>query len=221
MDATGGRRDGYDDAMWAAICALLPRLCERQANVLDIGPGCGELARRMIALGEANDHRVTMVDHAEMLAHLPTSAVVTHVPGRFPDDFARDLPDGVGSFDVILAYSVLQYVIVDANPFGFLDAALERLNPGGCLLIGDVPNFSKLRRFLSSSAGIEHHRAYMQTDEPPDVPPFPLLKDRIDDGVVMGLVLRARLAGFDAYLLPQAETLPFAKWREDLLVRRP
>lgn len=221
MDATGGRRDGFEDAIWTALLDVLEPLGGRGADILDIGPGCGELARRMIALAEGNDHRLVMVDHAEMLAHLPESRAVTRVHGGFPAALADADPDAERQFDVILAYSVLQYVIVDANPFQFLDAGLSRLRPGGYFLIGDVPNFSKLRRFLSSEAGVRHHFAYMQTDQPPEVAAFDLLKDRIDDGVVLGLVTRARLAGFDAYVVPQAETLPFSRWREDILVRRP
>jgi 2-polyprenyl-3-methyl-5-hydroxy-6-metoxy-1,4-benzoquinol methylase len=221
MDATGGRRDGYDDAMWSALLAILTPLEREGARVLDIGPGCGELARRMIALCERKRHDLVLVDHEEMLAHLPQSDAVTRIGGRFPDAFVARYPDPEPQFDVILAYSVLQYVIYDANPFQFLDAGLARLKPGGVFLIGDVPNFSKLRRFLASEAGLRHHHAYMKTDEPPDLPPFAILKDRIDDGVVLGLVTRARLAGFDAYIVPQAPGLPFADWREDILVRRP
>jgi 2-polyprenyl-3-methyl-5-hydroxy-6-metoxy-1,4-benzoquinol methylase len=220
MDGRDGSRDGFEGAIWASIRSLLPPLGGTGADILDIGAGCGEIARRMIALAEAGGHRVVMVDHEEMLAHLPASGSVARVAGRFPEAFAASA-EAERSFDVILAYSVLQYVIVDANPFAFLDAALARLKPGGWLLAGDVPNFSKLRRFLSSEAGVAHHHVYMKTDQPPDVPPFPILKDRVDDGLMIGLVMRARLAGFDAYLLPQAPDLPFANWREDLLVRRP
>jgi 2-polyprenyl-3-methyl-5-hydroxy-6-metoxy-1,4-benzoquinol methylase len=220
MDGRDGSRDGFEGAIWASILSHLPPLGERGADILDIGAGCGEIARRMIALAEANGHRVAMVDHEEMLAHLPASPSIARVTGRFPEAFAASA-EAERSFDAILAYSVLQYVIVDANPFAFLDSALARLKPGGWLLLGDVPNFSKLRRFLASDAGIAHHHVYMKTDQEPDVPPFAILRDCVDDGLMIGLVMRARLAGFDAYLLPQAPNLPFANWREDLLVRRP
>jgi hypothetical protein len=160
-----------------------------------------------------------MVDHAEMLDQLPPSAAVTKVPGRFPD--AMPAAEDSAGFDVIIAYSVLQMVVVDANPFTFVDAALQRLNPGGRMLIGDISNVSMLRRFLSSSAGAEYHRAYMRTDEPPQVPAFAHAPGRIDDGVMLGLMLRARLAGFHAYILPQPPDLAFANRREDVLFERP
>ena len=39
--------------------------------------------------------------------------------------------------------------------------------------------------------------------------------------VIFGLLDRATEAGFDAYLLPQADSLPMARRRVDLLFRRP
>ena len=45
--------------------------------------------------------------------------------------------------------------------------------------------------------------------------------DKIDDSILVSLLLRARGQGFDAYLLPQRPTLPMANRREDLLIVRP
>jgi hypothetical protein len=39
--------------------------------------------------------------------------------------------------------------------------------------------------------------------------------------VVFALLQRARLAGFDAYVLPQDPALPMANRREDVLIIRP
>ncbi|MDB5495961.1 MAG: class SAM-dependent methyltransferase [Phenylobacterium sp.] len=219
MGFARGHREGFDEAIWASMLGLAPRLCGPGARVLDIGCGCGEIARKLIAQAEAAGHRLTLIDHREMLDLLPIPESVTAIAGRFPDDMPPSTDDG--GFDVIIAYSVLQNVVVDANPFAFLDAALERLSPGGRLLIGDLPNFSKLRRFLSSSAGADYHRTYMRTDKAPQVAAFAPATDRIDDALLLGLMLRARLAGFDAYLLPQPHDLAFANRREDLLIERP
>jgi len=218
MGGARGHREGYDDAIWACLRQLLPALEREGSRILDIGSGCGEIARRLIALSERRGHHLTMVDHPEMHDQLPASPVVERIGGRFPEAMPPEVGEG---YDVVLAYSVLHYVVVDSNPFAFLDAAMARLRPGGRLLIGDVPNFSKLRRFLSSEAGAVFHKAYMKTEAAPDVPPFAPATDRIDDGLLTGLVLRARLAGFDAYLLPQPPDLPLANRREDLLIVRP
>ena len=45
--------------------------------------------------------------------------------------------------------------------------------------------------------------------------------EKIDDSVLIGLMMRARAAGFDSYIVPQRPDLPLANRREDLLCRRP
>jgi len=218
MGGANEHREGFDDAIWQCYLSLLPALADKNKRVLDIGPGCGEIARRMIALAERNGHHLAMIDHAEMMAMLPESPAVERIAGRFPDDMPALTGKG---YDVIIAYSLLHVVVIDANPFAFIDEAIARLAPGGRCLIGDIPNMSKLRRFLSSDAGKAFHRVYMKTDQDPVVPPFVITKDRLDDSLLVGLMMRARLAGFDAYLLPQPSNLALSNRREDLLIVRP
>jgi hypothetical protein len=123
--------------------------------------------------------------------------------------------------DALLCYSVLHYVFVDTQIFRFLDAALGLLAPGGAMLIGDIPNVSKRKRFFASETGVRFHQQFMQTDDRPSVAFNRLEPDQIDDSVVVGLMMRARSSGFDAYIVPQASDLPMANRREDLLILRP
>ena len=89
------------------------------------------------------------------------------------------------------------------------------------MLIGDIPNISKRKRFFSSVAGAHFHRAFTGQQRAPKTRFNTIERGHIDDAVVLGLLARARAAGFDAYLLPQKEDLPMANRREDLLIRRP
>jgi hypothetical protein len=77
------------------------------------------------------------------------------------------------------------------------------------------------RRFLASETGRRFHRQYTgRTDDPPVS--WPMQPGReLDDGVLVGLLLRARDAGFHAWLVPQADGLPMGNRREDLLCERP
>ena len=102
-----------------------------------------------------------------------------------------------------------------------MDAALAMLAPGGRLLLGDIPNSSMRRRFLSSAAGAAFHRKYTGKDEDPQIAQFPAEQKTMDDSVIFGMLARARAAGFDAYVLPQSPNLPMANRREDLLFARP
>ena len=89
------------------------------------------------------------------------------------------------------------------------------------MLIGDVPNSSKRRRFFSSANGIRFHQEFMKTKNLPEVHFNSLDRHKIDDSVILSLLSRARNQGFDAYVLPQPRDLPMASRREDLLIRRP
>jgi hypothetical protein len=115
----------------------------------------------------------------------------------------------------------LQYVFVEGSFIDFVDACLSLLAPGGQLLLGDIPNQSKRKRFFASAAGVAHHQSFTGTNEVPAVAFNALGRSKIDDAVVLAVVARARAAGFDAYVVPQAPDLPMANRREDVLIVRP
>lgn len=216
-----GFREGLTDAILADIRAKLPALGERGRTILDIGIGCAELAQETIRLAGERDHKLVGVDSEEMLALLPDAPQLAKVPGRFPEVRAALAEHAPGGYDAILAYGVLQCVFVEGNVFRFVDEALSLLAPGGVMLVGDLANISKLRRFLASEAGAAYHREYMRTDEAPVLPTFAEPGERMDDAAMLALVTRARNAGYDAWVVPQPATLPFGNRREDLLFARP
>lgn len=213
-------RAGHEAAIWADIRRKLTRLEEPGRTVLDIGPGCSDLPMMLIEHCRALGDRLLLVDSAEMLAHLPGGQGIEKTAGLFPN--CPDLvAEWAGKIDVMLTYSVLHYVLVDAGFFRFLDAALSLLAPGGQFLIGDIPNVSKRKRFFASETGVRFHQRFMNTTERPEVRFNQIEHDQIDDAVVMALLLRARGQGFDAYVVPQDPGLPMANRREDILIVRP
>jgi hypothetical protein len=156
-----------------------------------------------------------------MLDHLPDAPFVKKVPGRFPKEVGDFVTDYAGRVDVILTYSVLHYVFVDLPLFEFLDRSLQMLAEGGQMLIGDIPNVSKRKRFFRSAAGIRYHQEFTQTAEIPTVEFNQLEPGKIDDAALLAIVGRCRSAGFDAYIVPQGRGLPMANRREDILIHRP
>jgi 2-polyprenyl-3-methyl-5-hydroxy-6-metoxy-1,4-benzoquinol methylase len=214
-------REGMEDAILADLRSKASNLDVPSSAVVDIGCGCGVLAQRLIDYCSEMRHCLVVVDSAEVLAQLPDLPNVRKAAGRFPKETGPALADLCGQADVVIAYSVLHYIVLDANPFDFLDRALALLAPGGELLVGDVPNLSMRRRFFYGAAGQAFHRSFTGTDTDPEVVFNTLVPDRIDDSVVIGLVMRARSAGFDAFVVPQRRDLPMANRREDLLFRRP
>jgi hypothetical protein len=214
-------RKGREKVIFSDIVRKLPQLRRRGGTVLDIGPGCSDLPFLMIELCRKKGHRLILVDSKEMLDHLPDELFVEKIEARYPDGCSDLLRTHGGSIDAILSYSVLQYVFAEASAFDFIDRSLELLAAGGGMLIGDIPNMSMRRRFLTSEAGIRYHKRFMRTNEPPDASVTAIKPGDIDDAVVLSLLQRCRSAGFDAYLVPQAPGLPMANRREDILIIRP
>jgi cyclopropane fatty-acyl-phospholipid synthase-like methyltransferase len=214
-------RAGFEPAIYADIAAKLPPIeGRREQVVLDIGPGCSDLPTMIRERCEQYGHTLLLVDSAEMLAYHPDADHIRKFSGRFPE-CPQLLEEFAGRVDAIVAYSVLHYVFPDGSVHGFLDQAMGLLAHNGWMLIGDIPNVSKRRRFFSSPAGREFHRAFTGAHEDPEVTWNTIERGTIDDSVVLGLVARARAAGFDAHVVPQAEALPMSNRREDLLIYRP
>jgi len=213
-------REAHEKAIFADIESKLTNLSARSRNVLDIGPGCAGLPHLLIDLCTRQDHSLVLIDSPEMLAHLPDAPGVVKLPGFYPDCDAA-LQPWMGRFDVILCYSVFQYIFVEASFWKFLDLSIQLLAPGGQMLIGDIPNVSKRKRFFASEAGISFHQNFMQTTEVPDVDFRAVESNKIDDAVILGVIMRARAQGCDAYWLPQGDTLPMANRREDVLIIKP
>lgn len=216
-------REGFEDGIFQDIVRKLPGIDTATGRtVVDIGPGCANLPRKIIDLAVRQGHRMVLVDSQEMLDQLPSFQDVTRpCAGAFPgnaDEVAALCPQGA---DYVVCYSVLQYIILEYNPFEVIDRIVELLAPGGCALIGDIPNFSKRKRFFSSPSGVAFHRAFTGTDELPEVRYNQPSRGKIDDAVLAGLIQRAQLAGCDAYLLPQPADLPMANRRDDLLISKP
>jgi hypothetical protein len=213
-------RQGKEHLIFEDIIAKLPLLSTQNKVILDIGPGCSELPLMLIDLCRQNAHTLILIDSEEMLSHLPDEPFIKKFIGYYPD--CDDLLNKYrGSIDVILTYSVLHYIFVESNIWNFLDSSLELMSDGGEMLIGDIPNISKRKRFFSSKNGIEFHKKFTGKEEVPEVIFNNIEHHRIDDSVILSLVTRARNQGFDAYVLPQKPELPMANRREDIIIRKP
>lgn len=211
-------RHGKEELIFQDIVRKLPNLNKDGQTVLDIGPGCSGPAFMLIEWCRVRRNELVLVDSQEMLSHLPDEPFMEKVVGRYPDECGEILAKRRGNVNVIICYSVLHYIFAETNLFDFLDQSLSLLADGGEMLIGDIPNISKRKRFFSSAAGIRFHQNFTGTSEVPSVDFKAVETGKIDDSVLLALLLRARNAGFDAYLLPQRDDLPMANRREDLLI---
>lgn len=213
-------RKGLEPAIHADIKAKIPNLQNEGVTVLDIGPGCAALPRLLIEDCNSRAQRLVLIDSLEMLSQLPDAPNIVKIPGFYPD-CVDGSDDWTGKFDAIICYSVFHYIFVEARFWRFIDLSIRLLAPGGQMLIGDVPNVSKRKRFFASTAGIAFHQDFMKTSEAPVVEHGVVEDDRIDDAVIMAVIMRARAQGCDAYWLSQPPHLPMANRREDIVISKP
>jgi len=190
-------------------------------RLLEIGCGVGNL---LTPLSETIAQGVG-VDHPKCIARyraLGVPANVFLVEGEWPD--AR--PDG--TFDRVLVYSVLHYLPGAEAARAFIRRCLQGLRPGGAVLLGDIPNDDKRRRFLHSSRGRQFHEQYVA--QRASAKASHVSRDKIfdlmdsspapywTDALVLQLIAELRQQGYESYLLPQPAGLPFSFTREDLVI---
>jgi hypothetical protein len=213
-------RAGKEEYIFRDILGKLPQLERERQVVLDIGPGCSGLAHALIDWCGEKGHTLLLVDSREMLDQLPDRQYVHKYPALYPN-CPELFAQYAGQVQAILVYSVFHYIFAEGNLFDFLDRSLSLLAPGGAMLVGDIPNISKRKRFFSSAAGIAYHQQFTRSAEVPVVAFNRVEEGKIDDAVLIALLLRCRMAGYDAYILPQGADLPMMNRREDVLIVRP
>lgn len=213
-------RRGFDALILSEMRAKVPALDRHGARVIDLGCGCGALVRKVMKHARSRGVELTLVDSKEVLDQVPDVPGVRKLPGRFPSCLP-ELLSAVPDADGVLCYSVLQHVFFEGSLFDFVDKACLLLGHQGTLLLGDIPNVSRWFRFFSSPKGLEYHKKHGGGRRRPKPPSSGALDRGLDDSVVLGMMMRYRGLGYDAFVLPQDPRLPLSGRREDLLVVRP
>lgn len=214
-------REGFAGPIFEDIRRKLTSLDARDQIVVDIGPGCSDLPRMLIDLCRSNHHQLILIDSPEMLDQLPDEDFIHKIPGFYPRDCEWLFEEYRGRVSAILAYSVFQYVFAEANPYTFIDRSMQLLANGGRMLIGDIPNSAMRNRYFSSETGRKAHKEFAGDDSPPPIEDNLPEGGLIDDGVLLGIITRYRAAGLQAFIVPQADNLPMANRREDILIVKP
>lgn len=193
-------------------------------SLLEIGCGPGNL---LIPLS-FRVRRAVGVDHPNVITRARqrySCENLQWVAGRFPD-IALD-----GPFDRILIYAVIHYLEDFFAVSSFVGAAAALMSSNGRLLLGDIPNADRKRRFQSSEAGKQFEAEWQQrmkeahaaggSDGDFALVGHSKLIGTLNDPQVLELASRLRVDGFHSYVLPQPPSLPFGHTREDILVVRP
>jgi ubiquinone/menaquinone biosynthesis C-methylase UbiE len=193
-------------------------------DLLDIGCGAGNLTIPLSFLVRST----TGVDHPRILDVLRrrlTDEALILIGGSFLD---VEIP---GRYHKILTYGVVSCLRDAGEVLRFIDKATALLAPGGRLLVGDIPNVDKKRRFAESPAGRRFQTEWdaMMAD-PENEREAQWAREHLasagatvefDDELVLAIMRRFRSEGLDVHCLPQPPDLAFGHTREDLLIQRP
>jgi 2-polyprenyl-3-methyl-5-hydroxy-6-metoxy-1,4-benzoquinol methylase len=195
---------------------------QRSHRLLEIGCGVGVLLNGLAARVE----RAVGLDHANCIARYRTQGVpanVELVAGRWPE------VKPAGTFDRILVYSVMHYLPDETTALAFIEQCMLALRPGGALLLGDIPNADKKRRFATSTTGkrvAAEYSARVARHQDEHVAQTAIfarmdsLASYLNDAFILALTAQTRAGGGEAYLLHQPDGLPFWYTREDVLLCR-
>jgi cyclopropane fatty-acyl-phospholipid synthase-like methyltransferase len=185
-------------------------------TLLEIGCGPGNL---LVPLSDFAEH-VCGIDNEIVIQRLNNKTISKKIQ-LIGGDFLV-IPKPIEKYSKILIYSVVHYLDSEKTIHQFLQKAFELVQPGGMLLLGDLPNVNKKKRYLNSSEGKKTSDEWSRTlSTNPCHPLTKLDKDThvvtISDEIVLGLLQFARNLDIDAYVLPQPADLPFGNTREDIL----
>ncbi len=200
------------------VADLLHKLAiEPEDTLLEIGCGPGSLALPLSYLVT----ETSVVDHQDVLARLKSRGGAKDIR-LYPGDFADVTINQ--QFSKILLYSVLHYLPDFDSIAKFVRKAFDLLLPEGRMVLGDLPNEDKKRRFLASAkgktfieewnlavAGSDQDFHAKHTISTPNTFGF-------HDKAVFQLAELVRSWGAETYVLPQPPNLPFGHTREDLVI---
>ncbi len=102
---------------------------------------------------------VTGIDGDTCITHLKKRISGIHNISLYAGDFFE--ADVTGKFDCVLIYSVIHYLDNYDRALKFILKAASLLKSGGRMLVGDIPNRSKQKRFLKSELGQKDFMKYM------------------------------------------------------------
>ncbi len=203
---------------------VMQKLCINKDDVfLDIGCGMG---LNLFPIANIVKQAVCC-DHQNVITKLKNEkklpANVKTISGNF-----TELDFGTQKFTKILAYSVVPALPTTEIVYAFVDKALNILSPNGRVLLGDIANTDKKKRFINSKRGKEFQKEWEKLcaslSANDEVAAFRTEKDTavvMDDEYVLNLIKHIRSSGFHAYIVDQPQNLPFGNTREDILIVGP
>ncbi|WP_085909929.1 methyltransferase domain-containing protein [Kiloniella majae] len=195
-------------------------LATAEDSFLDIGCGIGLNLKKISQIVCDS----TCCDNPHVIERLKKSFSQVDNISFFSGDFLDiDFPK---KYSKIIIYCVIPALPNLETVHAFVNKAIGLLELNGRLLLGDIANVDRKKRFLSSHRGLafqkqwEEQMSQISTEED-FVPEQDYETVLIGDKEILGICDIARSRGYDAFILPQPHDLPFGQTREDILIVGP
>ena len=190
-------------------------------KLIDIGCGSGSITMHI----SKKVNTVTAVDFPKILDALKARSKkkkiknINYISGNFLNLKIQK------KFNKILVYSVIHYMR-DLNQLKILIRKMLKITlPNGKILLGEVPNISKKKRFLNSKIGKKIDQSFKVDVERLNkkYPKSMNLNNKfisIDDKDLSSIIFYCNKLGADAYILPIENGLPFCNTRVNILIKK-
>lgn len=211
-------RDNLDEVIFNDMLKKIPNLNKANQTILDIGCGCGTLIDLLLKHCNKMQSTIHLNDSKEMLSLLPDGSDIIKWNGKFQDNslMHNTLHH---KLDVIICYSVFQYIINDISTKKFINLLKPLLKPGGQVIIGDIPNFSSKLRFLNTKEGKEYYKNVNPSILKNNYK-FSKNEKKIDDRLIIKFLSLSKDISFNAWLMPQVPQLPLSNRRDDIIIEK-
>ena len=191
-------------------------------SFVDIGCGMGINLRE--ALKRTKD--CSACDHSNIVGKLQKNSEFKDV--KFYDGSFLDIDFG-RQFSKVLIYCVAPALPDEETLLNFCEKGVSIMQKDGLMLLGDLSNIDKKKRFLDSERGKrfqeewENNQKKTDADNPTAsyIEPGDEKAVTINDDTVFKILQTYRSKGFHTYLLDQPQNLPFGNTREDIVIVGP
>tara|TARA_B100000900_G_scaffold411973_1_gene432779 strand:+ start:39934 stop:40653 length:720 start_codon:yes stop_codon:yes gene_type:complete len=190
---------------------------KRNDNLIDIGCGAGPVCDYMVKYAKKNKINLTLNDIPEVIRFLKKrykkNKNIKYLSGEFQKQKIKK------RFNKVLCYSVIQCT---NNPKVFFNEILNIVSDQSSILIGDIPNTSKKKRFLTSKFGkkFEEKRIKKKINNINKYLKENKQNNLINDELIKEFLIKSKKKGFNFFILRQDSKLPFSYTREDILVEK-
>ena len=190
---------------------------KRNDNLIDIGCGAGPVCDYMVKYAKKNKINLTLNDIPEVIRFLKKrykkNKNIKYLSGEFQKQKIKK------RFNKVLCYSVIQCT---NNPKVFFNEILNIVSDQSSILIGDIPNTSKKKRFLTSKFGkkFEEKRIKKKINNINKYLKENKQNNLINDELIKEFLIKFKKKGFNFFILRQDSKLPFSYTREDILVEK-